>query len=83
MMANMPVTEAGATAEVERYMAIPAQALSYKTGSLKIQELRRRYEQQLGRKFNLASFHDQLLAEGSMPLETLEKIMDAWADNQK
>jgi uncharacterized protein (DUF885 family) len=83
MMDNMPVDERGATAEIERYMAVPAQALSYKIGSLKIQELRRRYEQQLGAKFKLATFHDELLADGSMPLETLEEKMDAWAKNQK
>jgi uncharacterized protein (DUF885 family) len=60
-------------------MALPAQALSYKIGSLKIQELRRKYEQQLGSKFALAAFHDELLKDGSMPLEILEKKMDAWA----
>jgi uncharacterized protein (DUF885 family) len=79
MMDNMPLSENATIAEVERYMAIPAQALSYKIGSLKIQELRRKYEQQLGKKFNLAAFHDELLVDGSMPLETLEKKMDAWA----
>jgi len=82
MMENMPVDESKAIAEIERYMAIPAQALSYKIGSLKIQELRRRYEQQLGGKFNLAAFHDELLIDGSMPLETLEKKMDSWAKSK-
>ena len=83
MMDNMPLDEKGSIAEIERYMAVPAQALSYKIGSLKIQELRRRYERQAGNKFNLARFHDELLIDGSMPLETLEVKMDAWARNQK
>ena len=79
MMDNLPFDEQRATAEIERYMALPGQALSYKIGSLKIQELRRKYEQQLGSKFALAAFHDELLKDGSMPLEILEKKMDAWA----
>jgi uncharacterized protein (DUF885 family) len=80
MMDNMPGSEAAATAEIERYMAVPAQALSYKIGSLKIQELRRKYESQQGNKFNLAAFHDAILSDGPMPLETLERKMEAWAE---
>jgi uncharacterized protein (DUF885 family) len=82
MMSNMPLSEAGTIAEIERYMAIPAQALSYKIGALKIQELRRKQEKQLGSKFNLATFHDAILGDGPMPLNILEKKMDAWAINQ-
>ena len=83
MMDNMPLDEKGTIAEIERYMAVPAQALSYKIGSLKIQELRKRYELQQGSNFNLARFHDELLIDGSMPLETLEIKMDAWASKRK
>jgi uncharacterized protein (DUF885 family) len=83
MMANEPIDTQRATAEVERYMAWPGQALAYKTGQLKIQELRARYEKQLGPKFDLRAFHDQLLAGGAMPLAVLEKTMDAWAARQK
>ena len=79
MMANEPISEDGATAEIERYMAIPGQALSYKTGQLKIRELRTRYEKQLGSEFKLSDFHDELLKDGVMPLAVLEKKMDAWA----
>ncbi|HET7899143.1 MAG TPA: DUF885 domain-containing protein, partial [Flavisolibacter sp.] len=57
-----------ATAEIERYMAIPGQALSYKVGAMKIRELRNKYEKQLGSQFNLAAFHDALLKDGVMPL---------------
>ncbi len=83
MMANMPLSEQGVIAEIERYMAIPGQALSYKIGSLKIRELRTRYEKQLGNKFNLAAFHDAFLDGGSMPLDILESKMDDWARTQR
>ncbi|KAA9346426.1 DUF885 domain-containing protein [Larkinella humicola] len=83
MMDNEPIAEQGAVAEIERYMAIPAQALSYKIGALKIRELRAKYEKQLGDQFNLAAFHDEFLKDGCMPLDVLEHKMDAWADRQK
>ena len=83
MMANEPINEQGATAEIERYLAIPAQALAYKTGALKLLELRTRYAKQLGKKFNLRNFHDEILAGGSMPLAVLERRMDAWATRQR
>ena len=79
MMDNEPISGQGATAEIERYMAMPAQALSYKVGELKIKELRNKYEQSLGKKFNLAAFHDELLKDGAMPLNILERKMDDWA----
>ncbi|MBD0368879.1 MAG: DUF885 family protein, partial [Flavisolibacter sp.] len=83
MMDNEPIEEQRATAEIERYMALPAQALSYKIGQLKIQELRKRYQQQLGTAFNLAAFHDENLKDGNMPLDVLERKMDRWANSQK
>ncbi|MBS1917968.1 MAG: DUF885 domain-containing protein [Bacteroidetes bacterium] len=83
MMNNEPISEQGATAEIERYMAIPGQALGYKIGALKIRELRNKYQQQLGDKFSLAAFHDEVLKDGAMPLEVLEHKMDAWAQKQK
>ncbi|QHT71413.1 DUF885 domain-containing protein [Rhodocytophaga rosea] len=82
MMDNEPISEQGATAEIERYMAIPGQALSYKIGALKIRELREKYEKQLGNKFNLSEFHDEFLKDGGMPLDVLETKMDAWAAKQ-
>lgn len=83
MMDNEAISLEGATAEIERYMAIPAQALSYKTGALKIRELRTRYEKELGNKFSLAAFHDEVLKDGCMPLDVLERKMDRWAERQK
>lgn len=82
MMENEAISEQGATAEIERYMAIPAQALSYKVGSLKIKQLREKYTQQLGTKFSLKSFHDELLNSGCLPLSLLEKKLDVWAAKQ-
>jgi uncharacterized protein (DUF885 family) len=79
MMDNEPLNEEGTIAEIERYMAIPAQALSYKIGALKIKEIRERLTKQLGTKFKIADFHDELLKDGNMPLEVLEKKMDQWA----
>ena len=83
MMENEQIDEQGATAEIERYMAIPAQALSSKTGAMKIWELRNKYQQQLGSKFNIASFHDEILNDGCMPLDVLEKKMERWESRQK
>ncbi|GAC1535734.1 MAG: DUF885 domain-containing protein [Sediminibacterium sp.] len=83
MMENEQISEEGAVAEIERYMAIPAQALGYKIGALKIRELRNRYEKELGTDFKLSSFHDTILEDGNMPLEVLEKKMDAWSLKQQ
>ncbi|MDY3538025.1 DUF885 domain-containing protein [Riemerella anatipestifer] len=82
-LSNVAYDEAGATAEIERYMSMPGQALSYKTGALKIQALRAKYEKDLGTKFNLAKFHNELLNQGCLPLQVLERKMEIWAKNQK
>jgi uncharacterized protein (DUF885 family) len=79
MTDNEAISTEGATAEIERYMAIPGQALSYKVGQLKIRELRNKYQQQLGNKFSLSAFHDELLKDGVMPLDVVERKMDAWS----
>jgi uncharacterized protein (DUF885 family) len=79
MMDNEAISEEGAVAEIERYMAIPGQALSYKIGALKIWELRNKYTKELGSQFNLSDFHDEFLKDGGMPLEVVERKMDTWA----
>lgn len=81
MKDNERISDEEATAEIERYMAIPGQALSYKIGQFKILELRAKYEKEMGSKFNLAAFHTQLLNGGNMPLEVLEKKLAIWAEN--
>jgi len=83
MMDNEPLSEEGTIAEIERYMAIPAQALSYKIGALKIREIRARLTKEMGSKFKLSDFHDELLKDGNMPLDVLETKMNAWAASVK
>ena len=78
----MSASDPAVLAEIERYMAIPGQALSYKIGALKITELRNKYSQQLGKEFKLSDFHDEVLKDGCMPLEVLEQKMDAWAERK-
>jgi uncharacterized protein (DUF885 family) len=79
MMANEPVSREGAVAEVERYMALPGQALSYKIGALKIRELRDKYSRQMGSRFSIGEFHKQVLNSGCLPLSVLENKLDKWA----
>ncbi len=82
MMAHEQITERDATAEIERYMAIPGQALSYKIGQMAISAERKQYEQQLGAKFNIASFHEEVLKDGCVPLNVLHEKMLEWAKKQ-
>ena len=70
-------------AEVDRYIAWPAQALGYKMGQLKILELRDRARQELGNKFNLGDFHDEIIDSGSLPLDVLEDRVNEWIAGQK
>ncbi|SKC99223.1 Uncharacterized conserved protein, DUF885 familyt [Chitinophaga ginsengisegetis] len=81
MMQHESISEPVATAEVERYMAMPGQALSYKTGELKIKALRDTLAAKLGSKFSLKDFHDALLGNGDMPLNVLEDYMNSWAQS--
>lgn len=78
-----PRSEQALTAEIERYMAIPGQALSYKIGQLKIIELRAKAEKELGDKFNIAQFHNQVLDSGSIPLKLLEDKINRWIESVK
>jgi uncharacterized protein (DUF885 family) len=75
---NEARSEAGITTEIERYMAIPGQALSYKIGQLKIMELRKRAETKMGDKFDIKVFHQKVLESGVMPLALLEKKINDW-----
>lgn len=75
--------EAAITSEIERYIAIPGQALSYKIGQLKIRELRAKAEKELGSSFDIRKFHNEILNEGCLPLRVLEEKMDRWIAKQK
>jgi uncharacterized protein (DUF885 family) len=70
------------TAEVDRYITYPGQALAYKHGELKILELRQRAEQALGENFDLRQFHSALLGNGSLPLSILDEVMSSWIQQQ-
>jgi uncharacterized protein (DUF885 family) len=83
MRETLGYTEADARNATERYMAWPAQALGYKIGALKIQELRARAEKELGPKFSLPKFHAIVLGEGTLPLALLEKKVDRWIAESK
>ena len=64
--------------EVDRYIAWPGQALAYKIGQLKILELRSKAEKELGEKYDIKDFHDEVLKRGSLPLDLLEYYIDEW-----
>jgi uncharacterized protein (DUF885 family) len=76
-------SRASVTAEIERYMANPGQALSYKIGQLKIQELRDRAKEKLGNAFDIREYHKQVLETGCVPLALLEEKIDKWIDEKK
>ncbi len=69
-------------AEIDRYIAWPAQGLSYKIGQLKILDLRNRAKRRLGAHFDLRTFHDEILSGGSLPLDMLEARIDSWIGSQ-
>ena len=76
--AHSGLDDATVNAEVDRYIAWPAQALGYKMGQLKILELRARAEKALGPKFELKAFHDQVIDSGALPLDVLDARINAW-----
>jgi len=75
---NEAESEASIIAEIERYMAVPGQALSYKIGQLKIMELRQKAQQKMGKNFDIKVFHQKVLESGVMPLALLEQKINRW-----
>lgn len=78
MMSNSDMGRTDVTAEVERYIAVPSQALAYKVGALTIQRLRKKAEAAMGSKFDIRAFHDQVLGTGALPLAVLEDKINRW-----
>lgn len=83
MLSNSGMGRSDATAEVDRYIANPGQALGYKIGALTIQRLRRKAEAELGARFDLRAFHDQVLGSGALPMPVLEAKIDRWIARSK
>jgi uncharacterized protein (DUF885 family) len=75
---NAGKTEHDITVEVDRYIVWPGQALAYKLGELKLKELRARATAKLGDKFDLRSFHDEIMWNGALPLSILDQRTDRW-----
>ena len=83
MLGHSGMSKTEATAEVERYIAIPSQATAYKIGALTIQRLRKKAETELGLKFDIREFHAQVLDSGALPMKILEEKVDRWIAAKK
>jgi uncharacterized protein (DUF885 family) len=83
MLEKTGMGEKEVTAEIERYIVNPGQACAYKVGMLKIQELRKRAQTELGAKFDQREFHDVVLKNGALPLEILEEQVTEYIQRTK
>jgi uncharacterized protein (DUF885 family) len=82
MQQHLSLSRVTIEGEVDRYIAMPAQALAYQIGGLKFRELRQRAQSQLGDRFDLRAYHDQLMAAGPVTLPVLETSVDSWLATQ-
>jgi len=82
MAANSAMSMHEIRSEIDRYIGWPGQALAYKTGELKIRELRALAEERLGERFDVRAFHDAVLENGAVPLTTLETLIHEWIEEQ-
>jgi len=80
MLAHTALSPRAVHAEVDRYIALPGQALAYKTGQLELLRMRQQAQARLGSAFDIRGFHDAILSDGALPLPTLAEVVSAWAD---
>ena len=83
MLESTPVAPIDVASEVDRYIALPGQALSYMTGRLEIERLRASASETLGADFDVRGFHDAVLGSGALPLSVLGDVIDAWVESQR
>ncbi|HEX7011399.1 MAG TPA: DUF885 domain-containing protein [Steroidobacteraceae bacterium] len=83
MLENSSMAPSDAEAEVERYIVIPGQALGYKIGQLRLSEIRKKAEAELGKAFDARAFHDEVLRDGALPLQVLEHKIDRWIEARR
>jgi uncharacterized protein (DUF885 family) len=83
LAANTALSRHEVTTETDRYISWPGQALCYKMGELRIRELRRRAESELGARFDVRGFHDAVLAQGAVPLSVLDEQVGAWIASRR
>ena len=83
MLDNSSMARTDVEAEVERYIANPGQALGYKIGQIRIREMRNKAEKALGSKFDLKEFHSQVLRDGALPMDILDRKIDRWIETKK
>jgi len=83
LLANSAVGATDAAAEIDRYIAVPGQALTYKIGELKIKELKARAQRELGSRFDVRAFHRAILGDGALPLDVLDAKVTRWIQAQK
>ena len=83
LASHTALTEKSVNDQIDRYISWPGQALSYKIGEIKIRQLRAKAEQALGSKFDLRTFHDTVIGQGSLPMDVLEDVIDEWITQQK
>ena len=81
--ANSSVPDAAIKSEIQRYLVMPGQATAYKIGMIKIQQLRKKAETELGEQFDIRGFHDAILGGGAMPLDLVERRVDRWIAGKK
>jgi uncharacterized protein (DUF885 family) len=83
MLENTSLSEGQAVYEIDRYIANPAQAVSYMIGSLEIQRLRRLAEERLGDRFDIRAFHDAVIGDGTLPFEMLRRKIERWIESEQ